>query len=396
MDVADKMCVISDFGIRVGPDSFYTASSVPACNVLDLDRTLTSEDSSTVYEEFNSWLCSLNPKLDHNSPVLKKIINDIDNSPADFSEPLKSYNNLLRKCGLTKRQWDEASIRTGESGNIKAAPYAFDALLEQYKMNFKLGINTGSPKEPAVQVSKKKIGVKEPRIAGSEAEFDQDGYFISLWANLGSNKVKSMSNFFMEPENCYCDCAFKEGAGEIYVTDDLSKFEEPLVVKVGLDLGVVLYVGEDQRLLEIYKRPGEFVIPAPEIRKDVRKINPYINLYRRAKIFVRIHESPKVAKMISDTAKEIKKGRFCSDSKCFEEFSGKISQFVSIEQLFPRITTRFDEKHTKLKRAISEGDIDAMSKCSNELISILEDNEPFFHVKQEKESELDEIIQLLP
>ena len=292
-------------------------------------------------------------------------------------------------------QWDEAGIRTGESKNIKIAPYAFEAFLEQQKMNSRPGINTGSPKEPATHVSKKRIGIARPRIAGSEAEFDQNGYFIGLWPNLGANKLASMSNFFMEPENCYCDCAFKEGAGKVYVTDDLSKFEEPVVVKVGLDLGVVLYVGKDQKILEMYKRPGEFVIPAPQIRKDVRKINPYINLYRRAKIFVKIHENPKIAKLILDTAKDVKKGRFCTDRKSFEEFSMKISQFVSLEQLFPRLTTRFDEKYNKLEKAISENDIESMRNSSNELLGILEENDPFFHIRQEREDELQEIIQHL-
>lgn len=396
MDATGKVDPVPDYGIRVGSDAFFTASSVPLYLVWDLDKTLTAEDGNTVYEEYNDISCSLNPKIEREHQTLEECIKEIDNSPADFRKPLEKYNKLLRKCGFNTEQHREASIRTGESKNVKIIPYAYDVVLEQQKLNCLPGMNTGSPKDAAVEVSKRKIGISKDLIEGSVGEFDRHGNFIRFILNLGTNKAVSMSNFYhREPFNCYCDCSFvaePELGRKVYVTDDL-EFDKYAIAKIGSQLGVVLYVGEES-IVEMYKRPGEFIINAPEIREDARKIRPYLNLYRRAKIFARLH-SPREAKSILDCANEIKKlKRAPMDKSVITQLEDRISKFISLESLFPVLTTRFNRKFAEFDDEISQESIDfeAVKRSANSLTEILERNDPIFHTKEEREMQLNEII----
>lgn len=393
-DALEKIDVISDYGIKIGDDSFFTSSLAPLYLVWDLDKTLTAEDSNTVYEEYNDILCSLNPKIEHNCKNIKKCIEEIDNSPSDFSEHLESYNHILRKCDFTKDQHIEASIRTGESKNVKIIPNIYDAILEQQKMNCISGINTGSPKDAATAVSERKIGIQKDFIEGSIPKFDRNGKFVGFWFNLGTNKGVSMSNFYQKSYNCYCDCSFvaeEDLARKIYVTDDLSGFEKYTIAKIGSLLGIVLFVSEKE-IIEIYKRPGEFIINAFEIRKDARKINSYLDLYRRAKIFVRLHD-PKEAKFIFNCVKEIKKLKLIEKNliQC-HELNDRISKFLSTEILFPILTTKFKRKIVEFEDAILKEDSKTMKRMADDLIEILEKNDPMFHLKEKREHELNEII----
>jgi len=395
LDAAGKVDIISDFGIRIGGDSFYTANLVPLYLVWDLDKTFTAEDSNTVYKEYNDILCSLNPKIDRKHRTLEKCIEEIDSSPSDFSKPQERYDATLRKCGFTKDQHTEASIRTGESKNIKIIPYSHDAILEQYKMNCLPAISTGSPKDAATEVSKRQIGISEDFIEGSIPLFDKNGKFVRFLFNLGTNKAVSMSNFYQKSHNCYCDCSFlvePELARKVYVTDDIFEFDRYVVAKVGSQLGIVLYVGEEEAV-EVFKRPGEFVVNAPEIRKDARKIKPYLKLYRRAKIYAHLH-SPKEAKTILSCVKEIKRLKYQQD---FRRLADKMSKFISLEMLFPVLTTRFKRKLVEFEDEISRKPIDSniVKRSANDLIETLEENDPIFHVREERGSELNEIVNLL-
>jgi len=342
LKVANKVSkVIYDFDFKPIPKIFI---------VYDLDKTLTAEDSNTVYQEYNNHLCSLNPRIYRERFSLEKCIEEIDKSPADFSEPQTRYWNILKRCKLKKEQHEEACLRTAKSKNIKIVPYAFQAFLEQTKIGCELGINTGSPRDVAALVSKEKIGIPKAKIAGSELIFDQDGYFKEGILNLGKNKVISMSNFFLQPENCYCDCSFiLSERSAMYVTDDL-EFDKHIAAKVGLEGGVVLYVGKKE-----YERK-EFIISAPEIRKDLRRINPYVQLYRRAKLFATLVE-PENANEIVKILKKIKQEE---NGKKLKEM---VEKFLELNPLFPRIRSQICKKSKK-----------------EELTEILEENEPLFNL----------------
>lgn len=352
--------------------------------VCDLDKTLTADDSSTVYEVFNEKVCDVNSEINRNYQFLKKCVEDIDNSPSDIRLPSQRYSKQLRICGFNRRQYIEAGIRTGESKNIKSIPYAFDAFLEQQKLNCFLGICTGSPKFPAKEVSIKKIGIKEPNIAASEPVFDNNGNFLEMRFNLGTNKIVSMGIFHLP--KCYCNFALTTNPDEanlVYTTDDLSDFEKPLAVKIGSQLGAVLYVGEE--LFDI-GQIGEFVVNAPEIRKDLRKVNHYLDLYRRARIYPYLHD-PKIVDETFEVVEEIKHLEKDYGSN-HGELLDKIFYFLSLEIMFPSLTTRVLEKYYKLKNELDKVD----PYFIKDLIDILKSHDPAFHATDKRKVELKNII----
>jgi hypothetical protein len=383
MSAAGKIKVISDYGIRIGGDAFLIPSILPSWLVFDLDKTLTADGSVSVYEEYNENVCSV---LGIPSFRLRKLIKEIDLSPNDFSIPKKRYENELRRLHFKKRHHDDACTLTEESENIKFIPHAFDAIVEQEKLNCLVGINTGSPKDVTKEVVKKKIGIQEPNIAGSKPIFDSHENFLEFYLNLGTNKPISMSNFHL-PE-CYCDFSLTVNPNEArqyYVTDDLSDFEWPLAVKIGSKLGIVLYVGEDYSKIP---RIGEFVINAPEIRKDPRRIGYYLNLHRRSKIFPYIHD-PKTVRKIIDTAEEILylAETYEGDYSLLLE---KIPQFLSLEVLFPSLTTNVSREYQRLKH--EDINLPHVKEGIKNLVNILKENDPAFHATSERKNELDNII----
>ncbi|MEM5853181.1 MAG: hypothetical protein QXG39_06660 [Candidatus Aenigmatarchaeota archaeon] len=351
--------------------------------ITDFDLTLTREDGRTVFEEFYfNQLPRVNKKIEENLNEIKKCIFEIDTSPSNFEKSHKKLNKILKESKLTKSQFLEACVETGRSKNIKIVHYAREAFIELEKMGCVVGINSGSPKTAIEEICKRKIGVDNSNIAGSEFLFDEKGYFSTSSLNLGENKKKSMSEYFL-PET-YCDLSFLTNSKKpnlIYVTDDLSHFEEPVVAKVGSKLGVTLFVGKD---LEKYGN-YEYVINAPELREDFRKIKPYLNLYRRAKIFSSLYKPEESEKMI-ELAEEIKS----YDYEDFNYISSKIEDFLSLNVLFPKSVSRIEEKIYELRK---KSEINALRKEElREIVELMESFDPLFHVNEKRKEELKKII----
>lgn len=372
MDAVEKIKPILEY--EIFPLSLY--------GILDFDSTLTAIDSSTLYEEFYFHeLPAVNPNIEKNLNILMKCIRDIDNSPFDFSKSHARLDRFLRKCELTKEQVVEACVRVGESKNIKIVPHAFETILELEKMNCKIGINTGSPKTAVEEVSRRKIGIQPTNIAATEF-FYKNGFFIGSRLNLGKNKEISMSEYFLP--KAYCDFSLTVNPNWpkiIYIADGvLSPFEKYIAAKVGSSLGIVLEVKKDQKEIKGY----EYVINATEIRKDLRKIKPYIELYRRATIYpflVKPEESYQAIKL----ADEIKLSQFDN----FEDLLDKIQDFLSIEVLFPTLTKRVDKKCRELKKKLKNG---LKRSEVEEIVNILKAYDPAFNIKEERKEELKKII----
>jgi hypothetical protein len=171
-------------------------------------------------------------------------------------------------------------------------------------------------------------------------------------------------------------------ASIFYVTDDLSPFESYVATKIGSCLGSILYVGKN---FEKYEKDYDYVINATEIRKDLRKIRPYFELIRRARIYPFLHEPEEVEEIIK-LAEEIKFSNYESP----EELLGKIQDFISAEILFPRLTTRIDKKCKELKKKLEEKNL--KKEEMGEVVEILKSFDPAFHVKEGRKKELKEII----
>jgi phosphoserine phosphatase len=385
LDSIKKINPILDYEIKL-ENGLYTVESLASLYcMLDFDLTLTAENSNTVFEEFYfHQLPEVNKKIKENLETLKSCIEDIEKSPSNFSEPKARLDAFLRKCELKKEEVIEACVRVGESKNIKIVPYASEALLELQKMKCKVGINTGSIRQAVEEVSKRKIGIEATNIAGTKFFYDKKGIFIKSWLNLGKNKEKSMSEYFLPEAYCNFSLTINPNLANIfYVTDDLSPFESYVAVKIGSSLGSILYVGKN---FEKYEKDYDYVINAPEIRKDLRKIKPYFELIRRARIYPFLHKPEKVEEIIK-LAEEIKFSN-CENQK---EVLDKIQDFISSEILFPKLTTKIDEKFKKLRKRLEKGSL--KKEELKKLIKILKDFDPAFHVKDERKKELEEIIQ---
>ncbi|MEM5867010.1 MAG: hypothetical protein QXG39_03715, partial [Candidatus Aenigmatarchaeota archaeon] len=283
-----------------------------------------------------------------------------------------------------KEQVIEASVRTGESKNIKIVPYAFEAINEIEKMNCKVGLNTGSVKTAVEEVSRRKIGIEATNIAATKFFYDEKGVFLKSWLNLGKNKEISMSTYFL-PE-AYCNFSFTINPNWpkiVYVADKtFSHFEKYVAAKVGSSSGIVLEVGEN---LPESNEEYEYVVNALEIKKDLRKIKPYLELIRRATIYpflIRPEEAYEAIKL----ADEIKFSKF----ENLEEFLNKIQDFLSTEILFPTLATRIDKKCKELKRKLKDNDL--KKEEVEEVVNILKSFDPAFHTKEKRKRELKEIV----
>jgi hypothetical protein len=363
---------------------------IPIWVVYDLDKTLTSEDSVTVYEEYNENVCSV---LGVPSFKLRKIINEIDLSPDDFSIPQKRYSNELRRLGFKKKHHNKAVILTGDSKNIKSPPYSFDAFLEQRKMNCNTGISTGSPQDVAAAVSKKRLGIKEPNIVGSIPKYNQDGYIESFEFNLGTNKRDSLTHFHYP--DCYCNCSLfvqPTKVGWAYTTDDLSSFEIPTVMKIGSIGGLTFHVGGVKS-----ERKEEFIIFTPQLKKDSRLINRYLKLYRKSLYYTILHRNPiEVSQVIGLAEKILKTERvFEQDFISYgKRLSDLTSQFLNLELAFPRFTTRVEERRSELEGELykEKPDLEKIKISAKEMIEILKSNDSAFHCRKERKEELEGII----
>ncbi|MEM5829280.1 MAG: hypothetical protein QW040_00470 [Candidatus Aenigmatarchaeota archaeon] len=382
LDSIGKIKHVLDYEVVVKNKICSVSSLANMYCILDVDFTLTKD--SSIFEEFyyNS-LPEVNKNIKRDLQMIKKIIKDIGSSPSDFSEPHAKLDKFLRKCELTKEQVIEAAVMTGESKNVKIIPYAFEAIIELEKINCKVGLNTGSVKEVVEEVSRKKIGIETKNIAATRFFYDKRGVFLKSWLNLGKNKEISMSNYFL-PE-AYCDLSITthpELPKIIYVADKtLSPFERYVAAKVGSCLGIVLEVGEN-----IYKRNEEFeyVVNAIEIREDLRKIKDYVQAYRIATIYPFLIK-PEEAYEAIKLAEEINLSNF----KNFEELLCKIQDFISLEILFPTLTTKIDKKLRGLKEKLGIG---LKREDVEEIVNILKSFDFTFHVKKERKEELEWII----
>jgi phosphoserine phosphatase len=381
-DARNKVKVIYDFEIKLPPILVS----------YDFDGTLTKEGSSTVFEEYLSNLCSINSMVERTYSKLKKCVEEIiicaSKPPFDYEEPLKKFNEIFRNCEVKKVQHVEACIRAAESGNIKLIPYIFDTLLEQQRLNCFSGINTASPKEAVAEISRKMIGIREPRVAGSEAKFDKKGYFVEFSPNLGANKVNAMTNFFRFPENCYCDFTLfcKNEPSYIYITDDLHLDYLP-AAKACVNLGVVFYVGE-----EFYGYVGETVVNTPEIRKDFRQINYFLNLYRRAKVFTIFH-SPEIARKIIERAEKIDELASKLTEDILPQLINETYELVNLDLLFPRIKTGTGKKLFQLEKKLRKKvEVEKLKEEIREVLKLVRENEPTFCISDKRKKELSEII----
>ncbi|MEM5854877.1 MAG: HAD family hydrolase [Candidatus Aenigmatarchaeota archaeon] len=383
LDSSEKIKPILDYEIVIKDGTCAISSLASLRCIFDVDLTLTIDN--TVFEEFYyRQLPEVNPNIRRNIHVMMEIIRDIGKSYSDFIEPHARLDNFFRKCELRKEQVIEASVRTGESKNIKIVPYAFEAINEIEKMNCKVGLNTGSVKTAVEEVSRRKIGIEATNIAATKFFYDEKGVFLKSWLNLGKNKEISMSTYFL-PE-AYCNFSFTINPNWpkiVYVADKtFSHFEKYVAAKVGSSSGIVLEVGEN---LPESNEEYEYVVNALEIKKDLRKIKPYLELIRRATIYpflIRPEEAYEAIKL----ADEIKFSKF----ENLEEFLNKIQDFLSTEILFPTLATRIDKKCKELKRKLKDNDL--KKEEVEEVVNILKSFDPAFHTKEKRKRELKEIV----
>ncbi|MEM5766228.1 MAG: hypothetical protein QW423_01165 [Candidatus Aenigmatarchaeota archaeon] len=384
LDSIEKIKPVLDYEIKLKNKSCDIFNFVILYLMNDFDKTLTTENSLTVFEEFYfNQLPIVNKNINKNLHKIEKCIKDIERSPQNFSKLHENLDEILRKCELTKNQFIEACIETGKSKNIKIVPYAAEAISDLENMNCVVGINSGSPKLAIEEISRRRIGIENENIAATEFYFDKNNRFLNSWLNLSENKAKSMGYYFFP--RTYCNLSLLTDFNRpniFYITDDLSPFEQPLVAKVGSELGAVLFVGED---LEKFVVKNEYVVNAPELRKDFRKIKPYLTLYRRSKIFPFLHK-PEEAEEIIRLAERIN----LSNYKNPENILDNIEEFISLEFLFPSLTTRIEEKCRKLRRKLKEGNL--KKEELKEIVKIMKTFDPAFHIKKKRKKELEEII----
>ena len=384
LDSIKKISPILEYEIEIENKLYKIKSLASLYCMLDFDLTLTAENSRTIFEEFYFYqLPRVNRRIEKDLKILKDGIEGIEKSPSDFVEPKAKVDSFLRKCELTREQVIEACILVGESKDIKIVPYALEAINELEKMNCKVGINTGSIKQAVEEVSRRKIGIEATNIACTEFFYDKRGFFIKSWLNLGKNKERSMSEYFLPEAYCNFSLTINPNLASIfYVTDDLSPFESYVATKIGSCLGSILYVGKN---FEKYEKDYEYVVNAPEIRKDLRKIKPYFELIRRARIYPFLHKPEEVEEIIK-LAEEINFSNYESP----EELLDKIQEFISAEILFPRLTTRIDRRCKELRKKLEEKNL--KKEELEEVVRILKSFDPAFHVKNERKKELREII----
>lgn len=382
LDAARKIKVVSDYRIRIEGSAAVLKYLAPIHMTEDFDKTLTAKYSATAYELYDEEACRINTMLDHNHSKLQKTAQDIDNSPSDFSKPLRERSYIYRTCCFKEWQHKRVCENVADNKKIKIVRNAFDAFLEQQELNCIPGINTGSPEDAVREISKKRIGLEKPFVVGSIPLFDKStGDFSQWWLNLGTNKIVSMGILHMP--HCYCDFSLTADpteARDVYTTDDLSDFERHLVVKIGSLLGFVVHAGNQPD-----PNIGEFVFNAPEIRDDLMKLNYFPKLYRRARLFPYLH-NPRTAREIINTAEQILylAEKYESD---YEQFLGKVTHFLSLNLLFPYLTYNVMERCRRLRsddKIVSP----SIKKEVLELVKILRENDPAFHATDKRKADL--------
>jgi len=395
----EEFCVLlynDAFGkIDIDPDFIY---KIKTELVLDFDGTINAIGSPTLFEVFSDNLIAVNPKIRHRAREYKSLVSDIDNSPSDFTLPLLRHDEFLRDCDLKEWDYNEACRMTIESKEIKLVPYAFDAILKLGNMGCRPGINTGSPRNVAVGISKKKLGITSERIAGSEIECDKHGNFLRTKLNLGTNKAESMSRFYPDFYCNYSIIAEEEIEEEFfYVTDDLSEFEKLSIAKIGSWGGKVLHVGEQMNFTNI----PEFVVNDTSIRKNMLKIIPHYKFFRQAKTFQMTHGDPRVVLFnleLMDQIKNIAQEEIYKQQQ-IKQFCTKVLQFVSAEKLFPALRTNIKSKIAGLEYKLQTNQLqtnyDNVSRNVNEILQLLTDNDPLPHVTEKGREYLKNIITLL-
>jgi hypothetical protein len=372
----------------------------------DFDKTLTAIGSITAYKAYISYLKGENRRIEIDYPILEGHIDRIDNSPSDFSGPLTDCEEFMRHCRLRKKEHKAACEKVVDSNEIKIIPDTTQALIELGNRGGRPGIFSGSQRDVIVGISEKKIGVEEPYIVATEIEWDSDGYFLRFRLNLGANRAYNLSNLYMnDPYGpIYCNYSItaepERKEGYIYVTDDLSGFEMPTIVKIGSWGGVVVHVGEQQAF---DTDVPEFVVNDTSVRKSALNLIKHFDLYQEANTFAEDHEDPRDLKQIIETSDEIKSMKIPEDKTYdkaqLEKFCNKTLKFISINERFPvfrtSIKSRVSELMYKTRTLSLKTNQEIFNRDVNEILQLIAANDPAPHITQKRREEYYKIISLL-